>query len=174
MTEYATKNITINQGSTWDSNFFIMIDPEGSLVDFTGKNFKMQVRSTTSNKSAILELTDTNGKIVVDTGTLIGAWAVGTAYSVDDIVTYSITQLGTSFSVYFICAIANTGETPSLTSTYWSVFKQVNFKLSATVTKSLPIGAYVYDLEVIDNTVSPYVEQKLLSGSFTINAEATR
>ena len=173
MTEYAIKNITINQGSTWDSDFFVVIDPVGAIVDFTGKTFKMQVRKDIYAPTSIIEMTDANGQIVVTNGTLTGEWSVGTDYSENDIVTYSITQNGTAFTVYFKCDVANTDEAPSFTSTYWSVFKQINFKLSAAVTKDLPDGAWVYDLEVTDPTVTPEVVRKILKGSFTINAEVT-
>ena len=174
MAEYATKNIEINQGSTWTSDFFVVIDPVGAIVDFTGKTFKMQIRKNIYASTSILEMTDADGQIVVTNGTLTGVWNVSTAYAEDEIVTYSITQEGTTFTVYFSCDIANTGETPSLTSTYWSIFKQINFQLSAETTEALSAGVWVYDLEVTDPTVTPEVVQKILKGNFTIVAEVTR
>ena len=157
-------NITIYQGSTWNYDFIVVTDSNSDLVDFTNKSFRMQIREDYSTAS-IIDLTTANSKLIQTNGADKGTWVISTAYVTNDIVLYGTT--------YYICDTGNTGELPTNTS-YWSVYKQLLFNLSSTDTEGLTANDYLYDLEVVDATVTPNIIDKILKGTFRINAEVTK
>ena len=170
----AELNLEIYQGSTWDQEFFIVLDPDNNVMDLYGKKLRMKVKGCYSSTSEQLNMTTENGRIILNSGDWKGTWDVATPYVIDDIVVHNITIDGTSYDLYFICLEGNTGEKPEFNGTqYWTIYKQIQFNVNAEETAELIPGNYKHDLEIYDDDVSPIVVNKMFYGDFKINAEAT-
>lgn len=167
-------NFEIWQGSTWDYMGFNIFDPEGELIDISDKTIKMQLRKYPSATEVIAEFSTDNGFIVVDSGNWKGDWSETTEYELDDVVEYEITQGEVTEKLCFKCIDPNQDEPPSLNSDYWSVFYNVKFNVSAEETALIPAGDFVYDLEIRDEDLDPYIETKAFAGKFIIKPEITR
>ena len=168
-------NITIEQGQTWDYDFLILLDPCGKVVDLFGKEIRMDIRKTYGG-DLIQTLSTTTGEIIVTNGTWKGAWDDATDYVVGDIVKHR--ALTTDEYTYFICILDNTDETPPLgcvvtPSVYWEAYRQILFNLGSDETELIPARTNSYNLEILDNSVTPRIETKLLKGSFIVEPEVT-
>ena len=168
-------NITIEQGQTWNYDFLILIDPCSKVVDLSGKEIKMEIRKTYDGELIKTMSTDT-GEIILTSGNWIGIWDESVDYVIGDIIKYR--TLETEDYIYFICIADNTNQEPPFgceasTSIYWETYRQVLFNLTSTDTADLVPRSYLYNLEILDNSVTPKIETKLLKGKFIIDPEVT-
>tara|TARA_R110000851_G_scaffold12997_3_gene44684 strand:- start:4607 stop:4966 length:360 start_codon:yes stop_codon:yes gene_type:complete len=60
-----TKNLTVDQGSTYVHNFTVQ-ESNGDATDLTNYSARLQVRRSYDNSNVILEATNVNNKINVD------------------------------------------------------------------------------------------------------------
>ncbi len=174
-TEVIRLDVTLFQGSSWDGDFFIVLDPNQNVVDFTGKEFISQVKGCYSSPNKMLEMSTSNGRIILTNGEWQGEWDDTESYVVDDIVSHEIIKDDITYNIFFICKLSNAGEEPDLEDdTYWEVYRQIRFNLSAEETAELIPGNYFYDLEIEDFSATPGVVNKLTYGRFIVNPEVTK
>jgi len=66
-------DICIFQGATFDQTLFYETGEPSTPVNLTGYTAKMQIRSKPESKAVILELSTTNGRITLNSGSQNGA-----------------------------------------------------------------------------------------------------
>jgi hypothetical protein len=69
----AIADICIFQGATFDQTLFYETGEPSTPVNLTGYTAKMQIRSKPESKAVILELSTTNGRITLNSGSQNGA-----------------------------------------------------------------------------------------------------
>lgn len=168
-------NITIEQGQTWNYDFLILLDPCDKVVDLSGREIRMDIKKTYGGE-VVKELSTTTGEIILTNGVWKGEWSSETDYVVGDIIKYYVTTA--EEYIYLICILDNTDEEPQIgcevtPSIYWTPYRQILFNLSSEETEEIAARSYIYNLEIIDNSVDPRIETKLSKGNFIVEPEVT-